>query len=245
MILRSALGSASSIRVHRKPALWWVLPLAVALLVAACSGPAEHAESAALLTIGDRSVSVGEFKEALEMAKTAYPPGVANTGEGHLDLCRRVLRETIETAILEETAADLGIFVSEEELHEAVSEIKADYPEGGFDRMLVDSAVPYSLWEKRLRQRVLMQKVIDALLGPPPEVTMEDIAALLQEAPDLVDEAVPSGEDFTESETLLIGMVREEKRRIRYRKWLEAEIQRRRIEVSPSRWEAIVGRSDG
>jgi hypothetical protein len=90
-----------------------------------------------------------------------------------------------------------------------------------------------------------MQKVIDALLGPPPEVTVEDIAALLQEAPDLVDEAVPSGEDFTESETLLIGMVREEKRRIRYRKWLEEEIQRRRIEVSPSRWEAIVGRSGG
>ncbi len=222
-----------------------MLALVFILLLSACTEPVEQREGAVLLSVGNRSVSVGQFREALAMAKSVYPPGSIQSPEHHMALCRRVLRETIETVILEATAEDLGIRVTDKELHDAVSEIKGDDPDEEFERMLMENAVSYTLWKDRLRQRLLMNKVIDAVLGPPSEVTAEDLTAWLRAQPDLVDEFPLSGEVSGDTGDLLIGMVREEKRALRYRKWLEKEMKHRRIEVDPSRWQSIVGKSGG
>ncbi|MCG6892657.1 MAG: SurA N-terminal domain-containing protein [Desulfobacteraceae bacterium] len=227
------------------PSIGWMLALVFALLLSACTENVEQGEGAVLLSVGNRSVSVGQFREALAMAKSVYPPASIRSPEHHMALCRRVLRETIETVILEATAEDLGIRVTDKELHDAVSEIEGDYPDEEFERMLMENAVSYTLWKDRLRQRLLMNKVIDAVLGPPSEVTAEELTAWLRAQPDLVDEFPLSGEASGDAGDLLIGMVREEKRALRYRKWLEEEMKRRRIEVDPSRWQSIVGKSGG
>lgn len=241
----AVIATDSSSGIPSKASVGWMLALVFTLLVSACTEPVEQGEGAVLLRVGERSVSVGEFREALDMAKSVYPPGSIESPEHHMALCHRVLRETIETVILEATAEDLGIRVTDKELHDAVSEIEGDDPDEEFKRLLMENAVSYTLWKDRLRQRLLMNKVIDAVLGPPSEVTAEELTARLHAQPDLVDEFPLSGDASGDTEGLLIGMVREEKRALRYRKWLDEEMKRRRIEVDPSRWQSIVGKSGG
>jgi hypothetical protein len=227
------------------PSVGRMLALVFALLMAACTDPVEHGGGAVLLSVGDRSVSVGEFREALDMAKSAYPPSSLQSPEGQRALCRRVLRETIERVILEDTASDLGLRVTDKELHDAVSKIEGDYSDEEFERMLMENAVSFTLWKEHLRQRLLMNKVVDTILGPPPEATVDELTARLRSQPDLVEGFPLSGETSGDAQDLLIGTVREEKRALRYRKWLEEEMKRRRIEVDPSRWQSIVGKSGG
>jgi hypothetical protein len=61
------------------------------------------------------------------------------------------------------------------ELETAIQEIKADYPEDEFEQMLLESAIPFSLWKDRLRVRLLMEKVVDRELLQPVEITTQDI----------------------------------------------------------------------
>ena len=46
---------------------------------------------------------------------------------------------------------------------QAAAEIKKDYPEDTFEKTLLEFAVSYESWETRLRNRLLMEKVVDSL----------------------------------------------------------------------------------
>jgi FKBP-type peptidyl-prolyl cis-trans isomerase (trigger factor) len=63
--------------------------------------------------------------------------------------------------IILERAEELGLSISSDEIQKVVSEIKSDYPEDTFEKALLEFAVSYESWEARLKNRLLMQKVVD------------------------------------------------------------------------------------
>ena len=95
-----------------------------------------------------------EFKELIfESGKEAKGTGFGNLKQAYLD-------QVIERKILVQEARRLGIKVSPEELSQAISEIKMDYPGEGFGEKLGLTGLTLEEWKVRLEEKLLAEKVI-------------------------------------------------------------------------------------
>ena len=141
---------------------WWRLAfLVMALLTFGCADSREPADEY-LLRVGSRHVTVPEFEQAFEISKSAYPWEPDERPELLWIIRRRLLVEMIEELLIFERADELGLAVTEKEVDDYVAEIRSDYPEGVFEQMFIEEAIPYEAWRKRTRDRMLLNKVIEA-----------------------------------------------------------------------------------
>jgi hypothetical protein len=143
--------------------------------------------------------------------------------------------------IILERAAELGLTISDEEVEKAVADVKKDYPEDTFEKTLLEFAVSYETWRDRLRNRLLMEKVIDYELKELILITSEDIAKYYEEnfkakAPDADSEM--NTEDINK---MIIEQLRREKMEQAYQTWINRLKQRYLIEINSIQWERISG----
>ena len=130
-------------------------------LLAGCGQKDADLGKEVLIRVGTRNLTVLEFNNAFEIAKIAYDDSLRQQPEDLRDAQIRLLNElTVEMILLEE-AQKIGIKVSDQELEKAVAEIKGDYPEGEFEKTLLEFAVSRS---RRKRQIPAMSFRI-----PPPD----------------------------------------------------------------------------
>jgi parvulin-like peptidyl-prolyl isomerase len=95
-----------------------------------------------------------EFKELiLEPDKEAKGTGLGSLRQAYLD-------QVIERKILVQEARRLGIKISQEELNQAIYEIKMDYPGEGFGEKLGLKGISLEEWKVRLEEKLLAEKVI-------------------------------------------------------------------------------------
>jgi hypothetical protein len=146
----------------------------------------------------------------------------------------------VEMIILER-AEELGLYVSDAELEKAVADIKSDYPEDTFEKTLLEFAVSYESWVVRLRNRLLMEKVVDSELKDQIVITPEDIAKYYEknvkdQKPDM--DSAAKMEDINE---MMIKHLRQEKTEQAYKKWIKELKQRYTIEINSIQWEKISG----
>jgi parvulin-like peptidyl-prolyl isomerase len=95
-----------------------------------------------------------EFKELiLESDKDAKETDLGN-------LRRVCLDQVIERKILVQEARRLGMKVSPEELNQAISDIKTDYPGEGFGEKLGLKGITLEEWKIRLEEKLLAEKVM-------------------------------------------------------------------------------------
>jgi parvulin-like peptidyl-prolyl isomerase len=99
-----------------------------------------------------------EFKELiLESDKDAKRPDLGNLRQVYLD-------QVIERKILVQEARRMGIKVSPEELNQAISDVKTDYPGEGFGEKLGLKGVTMEEWKTRLEEKLMAEKVIRSTL---------------------------------------------------------------------------------
>jgi len=104
-----------------------------------CEQKASDYGDEVLLRVGDRVVTVHDFKEAFEISKTAYAHNIRQQDEDFREAQIRLLNQLAIEMVILERAQELEISVSDDELQKAVSEIKSDYPEGEFEQTLIES----------------------------------------------------------------------------------------------------------
>jgi hypothetical protein len=214
-------------------------PLLFFFLWSGCEQKASDYGNEVLLRVGDRVVTVFDFNEAFEISKTAFAHNIRNEADDLRDAQMRLLNQlTVEMVILER-AQELGITVTDEELEIAVAEIKSDYPEGEFEKTLLESAVSYDSWKNQLKTRLTMETVIEAELKNRISISPEDIAEYYQnnyqgkEAE--TDSTRPSG-DINET---IVKQLRREKAEQAYKAWIEDLKSKYTIEINSEQWDKI------
>lgn len=118
--------------------------------------------------VNEEQISVEEFDR--EFKELILEPGREPEGTDLIDLKRAYLDQVIERKILLQEARRLGIKVSQEELNQAISEIKMDYPEEGFGEKLGLKGTTLEEWKNRLEEKLLAEKVIRGSFYPPEKV---------------------------------------------------------------------------
>ena len=194
-----------------------------------------------LIRVDDRVTTVLDFNNAFEIAKIAYEDNIKEQPEDLKKAQIRLLNELTVEMILLERAEELGISITEAELEKAVSAIKSDYPEGEFEKTLLEFAVSYDSWKERLRNRLILEKVIEAELTNQITITPEDISEYYQknyENRDEESESVQNSEDINEA---IVKQLRRQKTEEAYNSWIEDLKAQYAIEINKDQWEKITG----
>jgi FKBP-type peptidyl-prolyl cis-trans isomerase (trigger factor) len=192
-----------------------------------------------LLRVGDSVLTVLDFNEAFEISKTAYAHNIRQQSEDLRDAQMRLLNQLTVELLMLERAKELEISVSDDELEQAVSEIKSDYPEGQFEETLLEFAVSYDTWRNRLKIRLTMDKVVEAELKNRISISPEDISQYYQknlEGQEAESDITQSPEDINEA---IVKQLRREKAEQAYKTWIEDLKSKYDIEINSQQWDNI------
>ena len=215
----------------------------ICLLSTGCDQKASDYGNEILLRVGERELTVHEFNEAFEISKTAYAHNIRQQTEDLHDAKMRLLNQlTVEMLILER-GKELGIYITDDELERAVSEIKSDYPEGEFEETLIEFAVSYDGWLNRLKTRLTMDKVVKVELKNRIAITSEDISQYYQknfQGRELESDSTRSSQDINEA---IVKQLRREKAEQAYKTWIEELKAKYVIEISSEQWDKITASS--
>ena len=112
-----------------------------------------------LIRVGESTVTVEEFHETLQNGIAA--PSVLHGDTETLQSARyRTLNRLTEELIILERGRELKIQVSNEELALTVNDFKKDFPDDTFEQTLIENGISYLSWEKGVKRRLLMEKVV-------------------------------------------------------------------------------------
>ncbi len=204
-----------------------------------CEQKASDYGNEVLLSVGDRVLTVLDFNQAFEISKTAYAHDIRQQSDDLRDAQLRLLNQLTVELLLLERAEEMGISVSAEELEQAVSEIKSDYPKGEFEETLIEFAVSYDAWLNRLKIRLTMDKVVETELKNRILISAEDISQYYQknyQGKEDQSDSPQSSEDITEA---IVKQLRREKQEQAYETWIEELKAKYPIELNSEQWDKI------
>lgn len=199
-----------------------------------------------LVKVGNKGVSVFDYKQALELAKTAYPHNVTKNPEEFRMVLDDLLHDMVEELVLQNAADSMGITVTREALKAEVDRIKADYPDDSFDKMLMENAIPYDAWVDRIRIKLLMDKVINEALITNVQVTPEE-ARNYYEKVYLPEHGGVIEEGATEDQIIktILENLKRKKAEEAYEKWLGKMQAQFKMDLNKAEWQKIISQNAG
>ncbi len=153
-ILVTANGAIS--RVSRAIRATVALIFAGALFWGMCScGKVETEKS--VLEVGSRKIGAEQLQKDIKYLSS----GMGLPAGGNQLINDRLLDRIIEHCLIEQYAEKNNIIVSDEELNLAIQNIRKDYPDDAFEKMLLETYTDFNEWKRHLRDQLLSRKVFD------------------------------------------------------------------------------------
>lgn len=215
--------------------------LSIIYFLAGCADSESGCRDEYFIRVGDSVITVLDFKRAFEIVKASYSHRAMQQPDAVQEAKLRFVKQMTEEMILRERAKDVGITITDEEVKQAVEDIKRDYPEDVFDQILLEYAVPYQLWEKGLETRLLMEKVIAKELGDQIQVTPDDLSKYYEahhKSDELTSDIKKASKDINET---VIRNLRRKKIEEAYKPWIEELRKKYIIEINKAQWKKIIG----
>ncbi|MDL1963561.1 MAG: hypothetical protein LWW98_04320, partial [Deltaproteobacteria bacterium] len=131
------------------------------------------------------------------------------------------------------------ICISDSEVEEVIEGIKKDYPEGEFDKTLLEYAISYQSWKEALKNRLLIEKVIEKELEEKVVITPESISEYYERNYDRFFLNFGSKEDSENINEFIIKHLRKENAEATYNDWIKELRKNYKIEINREQWEKI------
>lgn len=141
-----------------------------------------------------------------------------------------LLNQLIEQMIILERAVEQNIGISDSEVEEVIAGIKKDYPEGEFDKTLLEYAISYQSWKEALKNRLLIEKVI---------ITPGNISEYYERNYERFFLNSDSKENSANINEFIANHLRREKVEEAYKVWIKKLKKNYKIEINRARWEEI------
>jgi hypothetical protein len=246
--------------------LLFILLIASALFPGCGRDENRDAVERVLIRVGGSTVTVREFHEAFESGISS-PSVLYSDMEALRDERYRTLNRLTEELIILERARELELAVSDEELARVVDDLKKDFPDDTFEETLIENGISYMVWEKGLKRRLLMEKVIRQDVSPTSfqvPLPANDTTATAMDAnfeaqipvdtedaqdtqpgnaPDMEAEAIDhtagAGNSAGDAETDISPPLPENKAEAEYDEWITSLKEKYAIEIDWKLWEEI------
>jgi FKBP-type peptidyl-prolyl cis-trans isomerase (trigger factor) len=211
------------------------------LTAVGCEDRGAQLPAVSLVRVNDRSITVDEFNRRFDAESAEFSVSEKIDPVVEKEMKLRLLQQLTEELILLERADELNLVISDRELEMAIKKIRSDYPEGEFEKTLVEQAIVYGEWKDQLRRRLLKEKVVRKDLESSIELTPEEVAASYEAN----FPARGVGEDQrlndTAADEKVIKLVRRQKAQDAYQAWLLDLKVRYDVEINATTWERLIG----
>lgn len=223
--------------LHHQILMFLTGSLVIGLFFSISGCSRKEGEDPYLVRVGEGSISVSEFLQAEEsVAEEAFPGEQDIEKSVREEMRMRVLNQLTEELLIAEKAKTLGIQVSEEEVNQAVDAIKADYPDNTFEETLLENAVSFASWKKKLVRRLLIEKVIQQELVDNVQITPADVSAYVKKH---YPQGVPEKEDKTDFDRRVVHHLRQQKAEQAYKEWLDSLRLEFAVDVNREQWRRL------
>jgi parvulin-like peptidyl-prolyl isomerase len=211
------------------------------LFLFSCTDAALNLDDEYLIRVRERVVTVSDFNKTFEITKSAYPHNLSQDSVLLKEAQVRMLNQMIEELLVLQRAAELQIVLTEPEVAQAIADIKTDYPEGVFEQMLLEYAVSYSFWEKRLKIRLMMEKVVEREVHRNITLTPEEIAKFYKENYEGKQPASGQDAEKTNINRLIVQLLRRQKAEEAYQLWIKNLRGKYTVDINQSQWKRLTG----
>ena len=229
-------------RNERGIARWIGLGIGVLVLLG-CNPSGSERSDDYLVRSGKRKISAHDFLQAFELAKTSRPDSVDKNPAALQEARQQLLDEISIELVMLNRAEEVGISVSDAELDAAIAAIKSDYPPGVFEQTLIETAVPFEVWKQRMRSRLLMDKLIQAELGPQVAITPNEVAAYYDQHYRGKAGGADSEEKFQHLKETIVADLQRKKLEDAFADWINGLKQKYPVEVNQPLWTELKERS--
>ena len=130
-----------------------------------------------IIKAGTVEISRVDFARELEVKQANYPYDIKDRPSEYNAMVLDLVFDLSDEAVLLAAAAATGIDVCAKSLDAAVADFKKDYPEDSFDQMLLERAISYPVWKKRLKKDMVIRKLIMQGLVASQEIYPGDMIA--------------------------------------------------------------------
>ena len=139
-------------------------------------GLSDHEGDDPVIVIGSKRLSCDALKKELEFIGGGMPVPVKHARE----IKTRLIEQIIGYYLIIEYGKQNNISISEKEFQRNLKEIKREYSEDAFRKVLLQGYVDRVLWEHRLRNQLLVGKVIKQVLEKIASPSYEEIQVYFQ-----------------------------------------------------------------
>lgn len=87
----------------------------------------------------------------------------------------RVLMDVILVKLIEQELESRNLSVSQDEILKVENEIREDYPDDEFEKMLIEEYIDLGYWRNQIRQKLLWEKFVNRVLMPLINVQLDEI----------------------------------------------------------------------
>jgi len=213
--------------------------LLILSILSGCADPEAKRGDEYLIRVGKGITTIDEFKRTFEIVKAAYSHNALKSSAYLREARLSLLNQLVEQMIILERAREQNIGISDSEVEEVIAGIKKDYPEGEFDKTLLEYAISYQSWKEALKNRLLIEKVIAEELEEKVVITPGIISEYYERNYDKFFLNSGSKEDSANINEFIIKHLRKEKVEEAYKGWIKELKKNYKIEMNRDRWEEI------
>ena len=188
-----------------------------------CRRPPEPVTNEPIIKCGSILIQRDDFMDELDLKLAAYPYDIKKHPAQYNEMIMDLVHALTEQCTLLSAAARYGILVTDEEVAQAENRLREDYPEDSFEQTLLENALSYEFWKKKLRQSMIMEKLIQKELREKVEITPEELVSFYNKVSDEFKEAETGSQpaDPTDIGTELVERLRREKSQSQYDQWIQ------------------------
>lgn len=201
-----------------------------------CRLPGNGPESSeTVMKSGPVGVTVIEFGEELELKLAAYPYSILQNCQEYNELVTSLVDQLSEEILLRRAVIEAGIALSPEDLEAEEARMRQDYPDQQFERMLLENAVSYPVWKRRLEIRLNIDKFLDTALSRQIEISGAEISRYYSRHQQEAGSDGNGDKKQTLTERELITLLRMEKAEALYPELIRSLGEKYQIEMDTAR----------
>ena len=139
-------------------------------------GLSDHGGENPVIVIGSERLSCDALKKEMEFIAGGMPVPVKHAKE----IKTQLIEQIVDYYLIIEYGKQNNISISENEFQKNIKEIKREYSEDAFRKVLLQGYVDSEQWEHRLRNQLLVSKVIKQVLEKIASPSYEEIKIYFQ-----------------------------------------------------------------
>lgn len=149
------------------------------ILILAC-GLFDQSVNKVVLIVGSRHITTNELEKDIEFISD----GMEVPAEQQNQIRKQLIEKIIDHYLIIEYGKEKGISISEEELQSALEDIKRKYTDNSFKDALLRGYVDFRQWKDRLREKLLVNKIIRSISDKIVPPSNQDIKRYFEENKD-------------------------------------------------------------